>query len=102
MAAGAGIALAVAVAIALESEDPARAVAPPPDGTYVLNEAGASGATWTVSALCDQVNGSRYYKDYSNTDIMADFCALNIVSSTPEQIRSADKLQNFSGRARLS
>jgi hypothetical protein len=102
MAAGAGIASAVAVAIALESEDPARAVAPPPDGTYVLNEAGASGVTWTVSALCDQVNGSRYYKDYSNPDIMADFCSLNIVSSTPEQIRSADKLQNFSGRARLT
>lgn len=33
---------------------------------------------------------------------MADFCALNIVSVTPEQIRSQDKLQNFSGRARLT
>jgi hypothetical protein len=102
MAAGAGIVSAVAVAIALESEDPARAVAPPPDGTYVYNEAGVSGVTWTVSALCDQVNGSRYYKDYSNPDIMADFCALNIVSVTPEQIRSQDKPQNFSGRARLT
>lgn len=60
LAAGAGIASAVAIGIALESEDPARAVAPPPDGTYVFNEAGVSGATWTVSALCDQVNGSRY------------------------------------------
>ena len=102
MAAGAGIITAVAVAIALESEDPARAVAPPPDGTYVFNEAGVSGVTWTVSALCDQVNGSRYYKDYSNPDIMADFCALNIVSVTPEQIKSQDKLMNFSGRARLT
>jgi len=102
MAAGAGIITAVAIAIALESEDPARAVAPPPDGTYVFNEAGVSGVTWTVSALCDQVNGSRYYKDYSNPDIMADFCALNIVSVTPEQIKSQDKLMNFSGRARLT
>jgi hypothetical protein len=102
LAAGAGVVSVVAIAIVLESEDPARAVAPPPDGTYVLNEAGASGVTWTVSALCDQVNGSRYYKDYSNPDIMADFCSLNIVSTTPEQIRSQDKLQNFSGRARLT
>jgi hypothetical protein len=102
LAAGAGIVSAVAIAIVLESEDPARAVAPPPDGTYVFNQAGVSGVTWTVSALCDQVNGSRYYKDYSNPDIMADFCSLNIVSTTPEQIRSADRLQNFSGRARLT
>ena len=27
---------------------------------------------------------------------------MNIVSSTPEQISAADKLQNFSGRARMS
>jgi hypothetical protein len=101
MAAGAGVVSAVAIGIALESETPARAVAPPPDGNYTLHEPGASAVTWTVTALCDQVNGSRYYKDYSNPDIMADFCSLNIVSVTPEQINAADKLQNFSGRARL-
>jgi hypothetical protein len=102
LAAGAGIFSVVAMGLALESGDPARAVGPPPDGNYSFNEAGVSGVTWTISALCDQVNGSRYYKDYSNPDIMADFCALNIVSSTDERITPAQKLQNFSGRARLS
>ena len=101
LAAGAGIFSAVAIGIALESGSPASAVAPPPDGNYSFNQAGVSGVTWTITALCDQVNGSRYYKDYSNPDIMANFCALNIVSATDEQISRADKLQNFSGRARL-
>ncbi len=101
LAAGAGICSAVALGIALESGSPAHAVAPPADGRYTFNQAGVSGVTWMVSALCDQVNGSRYYKDYSNPDIMADFCALNVVSTTDERISQADKLQNFSGRARL-
>jgi hypothetical protein len=101
LAAGAGIFCAVAIGIALESGNPARALGPPPDGKYTFNQAGVSGVTWTVTALCDQVNGSRYYKDYSNPDIQADFCALNIVSSTDEQISRQDKLQNYSGRARL-
>ncbi|OBI17998.1 hypothetical protein A5712_22345 [Mycobacterium sp. E2327] len=101
LAAGAGICSAVALGIALESGEPAGAVAPPPDGNYSFNQAGVSGVTWTITALCDQVNGSRYYKDYSNPDIMADFCALNIVSSTDERISRQDKLQNYSGRARL-
>ena len=101
LAAGAGIFCAVAIGIALESGNPARALGPPPDGKYTFNQAGVSGVTWTVTALCDQVNGSRYYKDYSNPDIQADFCALNIVSSTDEQISRQDKLGNYSGRARL-
>jgi hypothetical protein len=101
LAAGAGICSAVALGIALESGEPAGAVAPPPDGNYSFIQAGVSGVTWAISALCDQVNGSRYYKDYSNPDIQADFCALNIVSSTDEQISRQDKLQNYSGRARL-
>jgi hypothetical protein len=101
LAAGAGICSAIALGIALESGEPAGAVAPPPDGNYSFNQAGVSGVTWTITALCDQVNGSRYYKDYSNPDIMADFCALNIVSATDEKISRQDKLQNFSGRARL-
>src|SRR5271168_2760071 len=101
LAAGAGICSAVAIGVALESGNPARAVGPPPDGKYTFNQAGVSGVTWTVTALCDQVNGSRYYKDYSNPDIQADFCALNIVSSTDEQISRQDKLGNYSGRARL-
>jgi hypothetical protein len=100
LAAGAGIFCAVAIGIALESGNPARAIGPPPDGKYTFNQAGVSGVTWTVTALCDQVNGSRYYKDYSNPDIQADFCALNIVSSTDEQISRQDKLGNYSGRAR--
>ncbi|MGO9154090.1 hypothetical protein [Mycobacterium sp.] len=101
LAAGAGIFSAVALGIALESGDPATAVAPPPDGNYSFNQAGVSGVTWTITTLCDQVNGSRYYKDYSNPDIMANFCALNIVSATAEQISRQDKLHNYSGRARL-
>jgi hypothetical protein len=101
LAAGAGIISAVALGFALESGDQAHAVAPPADGRYSFNQAGVSGVTWTVTALCDQVNGSRYYKDYSNPDIMADFCALNVVSETSEQISHEDKLQNFNGRARL-
>jgi hypothetical protein len=101
LAAGSGIFCAVAIGVALESGSPARAVGPPPDGKYTFNQAGVSGVTWTVTALCDQVNGSRYYKDYSNPDIQADFCALNIVSSTDEQISRQDKLGNYSGRARL-
>jgi hypothetical protein len=101
LAAGAGICSAVALGIAVDSGDPAHAVAPPPDGNYSFIQAGVSGVTWAISALCDQVNGSRYYKDYSNPDIQADFCALNIVSSTDEQISRQDKLQNYSGRARL-
>ncbi len=101
LAVGAGIFSAVAIGIALNSGDPAHAVGPPPDGDYTFNQAGISGVTWTVTALCDQVNGSRYYKDYSNPDIQADFCALNIVSATPERISRQDKLQNYSGRARL-
>jgi hypothetical protein len=101
LAVGAGIFSAVAIGIALNSGDPASAVGPPPDGNYAFNQAGVSGATWTITALCDQVNGSRYYKDYSNPDIQADFCALNIVSATAEQISRADRLQNYGGRARL-
>lgn len=101
LAAGAGIASAAALGIALNSAGTAHAVAPPADGTYSYNQAGVSGVTWTVSALCDQVNGSRYYKDYDNPTIMAEFCSLNVVSTTSEQISRADKLQNFSGRARL-
>jgi hypothetical protein len=101
MAGGAGVFSTVAVGIALQSGDPARAVAPPADGNYSFNQAGVSGVTWQITALCDQVNGSRYYKDYSNPDIMANFCALNVASFTSEKISAADKLQNYVGRARL-
>jgi len=102
LAAGAGIFSAVALGITLESGDPARAVGPPADGTYTLNEAGASEVSWTISALCDQPSGTRNMNDYSDPIVFAMNCALNIVSSTPEKISPADKLQNFSGRARMS
>jgi hypothetical protein len=101
LAAGAGIFSAVAIGIALNSGGAASAVGPPPDGNYTFNQSGVSGVTWTITALCDPVNGSRYYKDYTNPDIQADFCVLNVVSSTAEQISRADKLHNYSGRARL-
>ena len=101
LAAGAGIFAVVGLGIALNSYIPASAVGPPPDGEYSFTQAGVPGVTWTITALCDPVNGSRYYKDYSNPDIQADFCALNIVSTTPQHISRQDKLQNYSGRARL-
>ena len=102
LAATAGICCTVAIGIALESGNPARAIGPPPDGTYSFDEAGVSGASWTISALCDQPSGTRNMNDYSDPIVFAMQCALNIVSSTPEQISAADKLQNFSGRARMS
>jgi hypothetical protein len=92
---------ALAAGLALRSTSPAGAVAPPPDGTYSYNQAGVSAVTWTISALCPQVNGSRYYADYSNPTIQADFCSLNIVSTTPSQVNRQDKLQNYGVRARL-
>jgi hypothetical protein len=78
------------------------AVGPPADGNYTFNEAGVSGVTWTITALCDQPSGTRNMNDYSDPIVFAFNCALNVVSSTPEQISPADKLQNFSGRARYS
>ncbi|BBX76042.1 hypothetical protein H7H78_19960 [Mycobacterium shinjukuense] len=102
LAAGAAIAVAVASGIALESGQPARAVAPPPDGNYAFNQAGVSGVTWTITALCDQPSGTRNMNDYSDPVTWAFQCALNIVSTTPRQLSRQDKLQNFSGRARLS
>jgi hypothetical protein len=102
LAAGAGICSAVALGIALESGHPASAIGPPADGTYTFNEAGVSGASWTISALCDQPSGTRNMNDYSDPIVFAMNCALNVVSSTPERITAADKLQNFSGRARMS
>jgi hypothetical protein len=80
---------------------PARALAPPADGNYTFNQAGVPPATWKLSALCDQVNGSRFYQDYANPIIQADFCIVNVVSSTESNIQRAEKLQNYSGRARL-
>ena len=102
LAAGAGVFSAFALGIALQSGDPAHALGPPADGTYTFNEAGVSGVTWAITALCDQPSGTRNMNDYSDPVVFAFNCALNIVSSTPEQITLADKLQNFSGRARLS
>lgn len=102
LATGAGIFSAVGLGIALVSQDPARAVGPPPDGTYTLNEAGVSGASWTISALCDQPSGTRNMNDYSDPIVRAFNCALNVVSSTPEQISLKDQQQNFSGRARMT
>jgi len=102
LAASAGIFSAVALGIAVESDHPANALGPPPDGNYAYNEAGVSGVTWTITALCDQPSGTRNMNDYSDPVVFAFNCALNIVSATDERITAADKLQNFSTRARLS
>ncbi|CAM4189838.1 hypothetical protein MB901379_04371 [Mycobacterium basiliense] len=102
LAATATICTATAVGIALDSGNPAHALGPPPDGAYTFNQAGVSGVTWTITALCDQPSGTRNMNDYSDPVVWAFNCALNVVSTTPEQITRADRLQNFSGRARLS
>lgn len=102
LAAGAGICTAVATGIALQSGEPAEALGPPADGTYTFNEAGVSGVTWAISALCDQPSGTRNMNDYSDPIVFAMNCALNIMSSPSEQITAADKLQTFGGRARMS
>lgn len=102
LAATAGVCSVVALGFALESGNPARAIGPPADGNYSYNEAGVSGVTWTVTALCDQPSGTRNMNDYSDPIVFAMNCGLNIVSFTDEKISAADKLQNFSGRARMS
>ncbi|CKP04845.1 hypothetical protein [Mycobacterium tuberculosis] len=102
LAAGAVICSAVALGIALHSGDPARALGPPPDGSYSFNQAGVSGVTWTITALCDQPSGTRNMNDYSDPIVWAFNCALNVVSTTPQQITRTDRLQNFSGRGRMS
>jgi len=102
LVAGAGVFSAVAIGIALESGDPAHAIGPPADGTYTYNAAGVSGVTWTITADCVQPSGTRNMNDYSDPIVFAMNCALNVVSSTSEQISRADQLQNFSGRARMS
>jgi hypothetical protein len=102
LAATAGVCSAVAIGIALESDHPASAIGPPPDGNYSFNSPGVSGVTWTITALCVQPSGTRNMNDYSDPIVFAMNCALNIVSSTDEQISAADKLQNFSSRARMS
>lgn len=102
LAAGAVICSAVALGIALHSGDPARALGPPPDGSYSFNQAGVSGVTWTITALCDQPSGTRNMNDYSDPIVWAFNCDLNVVSTTPQQITRTDRLQNFSGRARMS
>ncbi|MCV7099403.1 hypothetical protein [Mycobacterium palustre] len=102
IAAGAGIFSASAVGVALVSQAPAHAIGPPADGTYTLNEAGVSGVTWTINALCDQPSGTRNMNDYNDPIVFAMNCALNVVSSTPEKISLKDQQQNFTGRARMS
>ncbi|SPM34343.1 hypothetical protein BN1232_05248, partial [Mycobacterium rhizamassiliense] len=102
LAATAGVCSVVTLGIALESGNPARALGPPADGTYSYNESGVSGVTWTLSSICDQPSGTRNMNDYSDPIIFAMQCALNVVSTTDEKISAADKLQNYSGRARMS
>lgn len=102
LAAGAVVGTAVALGMAVDTASPAYAIGPPPDGTYNLNQAGVSGATWAISALCVQPSGTRNMNDYSDPIVIAMNCALNIVSTTPANNTRAEHLQNFSGRARMS
>ncbi len=102
LAAGASICMAVATGVALQSGEPAKAVGPPADGNYSYNEAGVSGVTWQITALCDQPSGTRNMNDYSDPIVFAMSCALNVASFTDERISHADDMQNFVGRARMS
>jgi hypothetical protein len=93
---------ALGLALAVESASPAKALAPPPDGNYTYSEAGTPASTWRMATLCDQVNGSRYYEDYSNPLIQANFCSVTVVSTTANNISRAEGLQNYSSKARLA
>jgi hypothetical protein len=95
-------AAAIVALIAIESAGPAKAVASPADGAYTYNEPGMPPATWTVSALCDQVSGTRNQSDYSDPVIQAELCVLNIVSTTPNYVSREDRLQTYMGRATLT
>lgn len=100
-AAATTLTLALGLGLAVWAASPADAVAPPPDGLYTYTQPGLPSASWRLAALCDQVNGSRYYEDYANPLIQANFCAVNVISTTPSNVARADKLQNYSGLARL-
>ncbi|OBI92045.1 hypothetical protein [Mycobacterium asiaticum] len=102
LAAGAVVSTAIAAGMALDSESPANAIGPPADGTYAYQQAGVSGASWTISALCDQPSGTRNMNDYSDPIVWAMNCALNVVSTTPANNTHEEHLQNFSSRARMS
>jgi hypothetical protein len=98
-----GLAIAAATALmAVGSASPATALGPPPDGLYSFSEAGAPAGTWKISALCDAPSRQRAIPDFTDPVIWADLCALNVVSTTPRAISTAEKSANFNGRARLT
>lgn len=93
---------AVMALVALASANPAKALGPPPDGIYTFSEAGVPAVTWKISALCNAPSRQRAIPDFTDPVIWADLCALNVVSTTPRMISPAEKLANYSGRARLT
>lgn len=88
--------------IAVGSASPAKALGPPPDGIYTFTEDGVPAGTWRISALCNAPSRQRAIPDFTDPVIWADLCALNVVSSTARNITAAEKLANYSGRARLT
>lgn len=88
--------------VALGSASPAEALGPPTDGLYSFTEAGVPPSTWKIAALCDPISRQRAIPDFTDPVIAADLCALNVVSTTARSISAAEKLANFSGRARLT
>ncbi len=98
-----GLTAAAAMAlVAVGTASPARALGPPPDGLYTFSEAGVPPSTWKISALCDAPSRQRAIPDFTDPVIAADLCALNVVSTTARVISPAEKLANYSGRARLT
>jgi hypothetical protein len=88
--------------VAVGTSVPAKALGPPPDGMYTFSEAGVPAATWKIAALCDAPSRQRAIPDFTDPVVAADLCALNVTSTTARSISRAEKLANFTGRARLT
>jgi len=89
--------------VAVGTSVPASALGPPPDGMYTFTEPGVPAATWKIAALCDAPSRQRAIPDFTDPVIAADLCVVNVTSTTARApINRADKMANFTGRARLT
>ena len=94
---------AMATAAALTASVPAMAdLAPPADGNYTYTEAGQPAVNWKLSSVCSQASGTRAQPDYSDPNIQALGCVVNVNSSTPSRLTKPEELINFTTRARIT